>query len=278
MKCPFYIKVCSVCKRLLVASESNFYKKKDGKYGLTSRCKECQIEKSKDRQRECKEEISKYKKQYVEKNKDKIKEYKSKYYQNKKKKELKNNPFNNIDPNKIWNHCPFVIRVCTECKKILVANEMNFYKDKTGKYEISARCKECGKKYGMQYRNENPNKILDNRNKRKEREENGIGFIDNSWYEMMQFFNWSCAYSGEKLNKNNRSIDHIIPLAKGGLHNPWNCVPMVKNYNISKNDSIDMGVWYKEQSYFSEERLNKIYEWIEYAKNKWDSNTNKNDK
>ena len=28
MKCPFYIKVCSVCKRLLVASESNFYKKK----------------------------------------------------------------------------------------------------------------------------------------------------------------------------------------------------------------------------------------------------------
>ena len=71
MKCPFYIKVSSVCKRLLVASESNFYKKKDGKYGLTSRCKECQIEKSKDRQRECKEEISKYKKHYVEKNKDK---------------------------------------------------------------------------------------------------------------------------------------------------------------------------------------------------------------
>ena len=30
-----------------------------------------------------------------------------------------------------------------------------------------------------------------------------------------------------------------------------------------------MEEWYKKQKYFSEERLQRIYEWQEYAYNKW---------
>ena len=41
-----------------------------------------------------------------------------------------------------------------------------------------------------------------------------------------------------------------------------------RSYNISKLDR-DMFQWYKEQDFFSEERLQKIYEWQEYAYNKW---------
>ena len=88
----------------------------------------------------------------------------------------------------------------------------------------------------------------------------------------MQFFEWKCAYSGEKFSNNNkendRSIDHIIPLSKGGENEIWNCVPIKMNYNSSKNAN-DMLEWYKQQEFYSEERLNKIYEWIEYAKDKW---------
>ena len=43
---------------------------------------------------------------------------------------------------------------------------------------------------------------------------------------------------------------------------------MDKGLNSSKNDK-DMLQWYKEQTFFSEERLHKIYEWQEYAYKKW---------
>lgn len=87
---------------------------------------------------------------------------------------------------------------------------------------------------------------------------------------MMDFFEWRCAYSGEYLggNSNNRSIDHIVPLSNGGLNEIWNCVPMLKSYNSSKNTK-NMLEWYMKQDFYSEERLNKIYEWQQYAFNKW---------
>ena len=43
---------------------------------------------------------------------------------------------------------------------------------------------------------------------------------------------------------------------------------MYISYNISKLDR-NMLQWYKKQDFFSEERLQKIYEWQEYAFNKW---------
>lgn len=43
---------------------------------------------------------------------------------------------------------------------------------------------------------------------------------------------------------------------------------MCKSYNSSKHTK-DMLNWYIQQEFFLEERLNKIYEWIEYAKNKY---------
>ena len=85
----------------------------------------------------------------------------------------------------------------------------------------------------------------------------------------MLFFDNCCAYSGKVLKDNiNYSIDHIVPLSKGGDNLIYNLVPMDKNYNSSKGIK-DMLKWYQQQEFYSEERLNKIYEWIEYAKNKW---------
>ena len=88
------------------------------------------------------------------------------------------------------------------------------------------------------------------------------------WLEMMKYFNWKCAYSGNPLKNETRTIDHIKPLNQGGEHEIWNLVPMYRTYNISKHDK-DMEEWYQEQDFYSEERLQKIYEWQEYAFNKW---------
>ena len=111
--------------------------------------------------------------------------------------------------------------------------------------------------------------MFNNYNKRRLRENNqGEGITKEQWYEMMEFFNWECAYSGIQLNKDNRSIDHIIPLKKNGKHEIWNLVPMYINYNSQKSTK-DMFKWYLQQSFFSEDRLNRIYEWVNYAYNKW---------
>ena len=89
---------------------------------------------------------------------------------------------------------------------------------------------------------------------------------------MMKFFNWRCAYSGEYLggskNSFDRTIDHIIPISKNGPHEIWNLVPMARSLNSSKNNK-DMLTWYKSQECFDRERLDKIYQWQEYAFNKW---------
>ena len=41
MNCPYDVKICSKCKKILIACEINFVKAKKGKYGLASKCKEC---------------------------------------------------------------------------------------------------------------------------------------------------------------------------------------------------------------------------------------------
>ena len=84
----------------------------------------------------------------------------------------------------------------------------------------------------------------------------------------MKFFGFRCASSGQILSKDTRSLDHIKPLNQGGEHEIWNLVPMDRRLNSSKHDK-DMEEWYKEQDFYSEERLQKIYEWQEYAFNKY---------
>lgn len=269
------IKVCKKCKRILVANEMNFHKAKTGKYDLRADCKIC------------------VQKRHKEKN-------------------FEDNLFNNIDSNKVWNHCPFCIKVCTKCGEILVANEMNFHKNKKGKWGLDSKCKECRKKYrdvhkeyhndynkqwyqshkedvlekNKQYREENkekeserhkkwyknnPEKAFNRDARRRLKEESqGRGITKEQWLEMMKFFNWRCAYSGEKFS-NNRTIDHIIPLSKGGEHEVWNCVPMIKNYNSSKHTRNWIN-WYNQQNFYSEERLLKIIDWITYSAIKWKYN------
>ena len=86
---------------------------------------------------------------------------------------------------------------------------------------------------------------------------------------MMKFFNWKCAYSGESVSSSEvRTIDHIIPIAKDGVNEIWNVVPMIRSLN-SKKSNKNMELWYKQQDYFSEERLAKIREWQEYAYEKY---------
>lgn len=81
MKCPYCIKVCIKCKRILVAYSGNFYKRETSKYGVRNDCKECRIKYQKQYCEEHKEEHEEYRKQYYEENKEKIIEREKKKYE-----------------------------------------------------------------------------------------------------------------------------------------------------------------------------------------------------
>ena len=104
--------------------------------------------------------------------------------------------------------------------------------------------------------------------RRIKEEQQGSGITKDQWLELMSFFDWKCAYSGEKLTPKNRTIDHIIPITKNGCNEIWNMVPMSRSLNSSKNNK-EMLSWYKQQDCFDEARLTKIYKWQEYAKAKY---------
>ena len=294
MKCPFVMKRCKKCNELLVANTINFYKKKDGKYGLRSRCKKCDNAQKKkyyeENKEECRERSRKWHennpeynkqwrkdnkehiKEYNEKNKDRINKKHKEYYENNKeqikeyqKEYRENNSEKLLEKYKEYreNNKEHI------SEKRKERYEKNKNKEKEYQREYYNKNKEKCKEYQKEYRENNPEKVFNYATRRRQLEENqGEGITKDQWYEMMEFFNWECAYSGVSLEKDNRSIDHIVALNNGGLNEIWNCVPMLRNLNTSKHTS-DMLEWYVQQDFYSKERLNKIYEWIEYAFEKW---------
>ena len=180
-------------------------------------------------QSKCKECINKYGKRYRETNKEKVAESHKQYYEANKEKIAKRD------------------------KQYYEAN-----RDRKAKY-------------GKQYRQSPQGQvtIFNKHHRRRTKEgQQGTGITKDQWSEMMSFFDWKCAYSGETLTKDTRSIDHIVPLNSNGDNMIWNCVPMTRSLNSSKNDK-DMLEWYRGQNFYSEARLEKIYKWQKYARKKW---------
>ena len=283
MNIPYVMKKCSKCGRWLVASTNNFHKKKNHKYGLYSQCKSCVADNNKQRYEVNKEEINK-------KNRAK---YKSKKRDIPKYKVCSS--CGNILLNTTDNFYKVTKGHSSKCKKCAAISSKQWYDshkeqraehDKIYYQEHKERKKEISKIWYQNNRDERLKKWQEYRksdhgkqviaakrfnehNKRRLLKQNqGKGITSDQYKEVMSFFDWKCAYSGEKLKKDTRTLDHIVPLNSGGAHEIWNLVPMSRNFNSSKQ-AKEMLEWYRGQSFFSEARLAKIYEWQEYAYNKW---------
>ena len=190
---------------------------------------------------------------------NRCKKCRNKYY-NDNKEHIKEKSKRRYDNNK-----DVILEKCKEYRKN--------HKDKISKFqkEYYQRHKEEISEYKKYWYSENLDKIFNYHSKRRASEENqGNGISKEQWLEMMLWFDFCCAYSGEYIgdDSKHRTVDHIIPLSSGGEHEVWNCVPMYDSYNFSKHNN-NMLEWYILQPFYSEERLNKIYEWIEYAEEKY---------
>ena len=350
MNTPYVFKRCTKCKRILIANNTNFYKKAGRKWGLSSQCKQCEnirkkkyreehLEESLERSRKYyeqnKDKVSERIKKYREENKEKIIERNRTYYKQNKDKIQKrhkeyyiNNKKDILNKNKCWyennkeHHAEWNKEYYKNNKDKIMEYHKQWYEvnkeyilEQSRKRYIELGIEEIKKRrratyeknkekvleYSKEYREKNSDKykkwhkeyyennkdkiaeyrkqyyktpqgqitLINGRVKRRLKEKNqGNGITPEQWLECMKYFNWECAYSGETLKDNTRSIDHIKPLNQGGEHEIWNVVPMDRGLNSSKNDK-DLLEWYKSQDFFSEERLQKIYDWQEYAFNKW---------
>ena len=244
MNIPYVMKKCSKCGEWLVASNINFYKDKTRKYGLKGQCKECH----KEYREENKDKIKECKRKYYEKNKEYYKEYNKEYYE-KNKDEINKRHKEYYEKNK------------------------EYYKEYNKEYY--KEYKERYKEWNKEWNEKNPEKRFNKHNKRRSKIENrGRGVTKEQWNECLKWFDWKCAYSGEKIKKGDKStygrtVDHIVALENKGLNEPWNLIPMRKGDNSSKKDKINSLDWYMKQEYFDIERLNKIVEWQIYAYEKW---------
>ena len=258
-----------ICKKCNVEKNiDEFVKNKNCKDGYENTCKLCRKKYNKKYNEENKEKISEKNKEYYCNNKEEIKAKSKEYYNDNKDIIAKKN--------KVYrdNHkeeLSIKRKEYYENNKDVITKRNNLYYENNKEHmleykhnwyiENKEHCSELRKKW----REDNPDKYFNNNAKRRFNEDTlGNGITKEQWYECFEFFNWECAYSGVQLDKDNRSLDHIVALDNGGEHEIWNCVPMYINYN-SQKQTKDILEWYLEQPFFSIERLTKIYEWRIYA-------------
>ena len=78
------------------------------------------------------------------------------------------------------------------------------------------------------------------------------------WRQSLHTFtDKSCIYCG----KPSESIDHVIPLSRGGLSITENCVPACLSCNEDKSDS-DPFEWYRNRHFYDPRRAMAIRVWM----------------
>ena len=229
-------KICKKCGRLLPLSM--FHKNKKNKDGHISSCKDC---------------MKKYTKNYNQKHRDDINIKRQEYYQNHREHELSR-----------------------------VKEYREKHKEETQQYKEQYRKKNRNKiralqrEYWKQYYTKNKDILLlkNKQNLYKRRSVEGT-ITQEQFNECLNFFDNVCAYSGEEFGNDAvdaLTMDHVIPLNNGGTNYIWNIIPAKRTFNSSKGTK-EMLSWYQEQDYYSDERLQKILEWQEYAYNKWSNDS-----
>lgn len=78
------------------------------------------------------------------------------------------------------------------------------------------------------------------------------------WRYAVSYFGNACAYCG---SVNQLTKEHVVPISLGGGTTRENVVPACKRCNSSKG-AKELRAWYVSTSYFSEDRLAKLYAYM----------------
>lgn len=153
-----------------------------------------------------------------------------------------------------------VMRICVFCgkQKPLVdfpRNGLTPEGDPAYRYD----CKTC---YNIRRtENNNKKKHSDFIGGQKRRGEVAPTYTHQEWKEALIFFGGECAYCGCTTRRGERlTKDHLLAMSAGGTTSQENIVPACSSCNSSKG-AEDFRDWFMKQSFFSQERLNRIFKW-----------------
>lgn len=105
-----------------------------------------------------------------------------------------------------------------------------------GRRKLYATNPSIRKENNKKWKKRNPDKIVLQAEKRRAMIKNVEGsFSDEDWKFIKKMFDYKCAYC-EELKK--LTMDHVMPLSKGGFHDKYNIVPACINCNSQKHDSV----------------------------------------
>ena len=131
--------------------------------------------------------------------------------------------------------------------------------DAEGNTKYRDDCKVC---YNIRRReNKTKKKHTDFIGGQKRRGEENPDFSHQEWKECVIFFGGECAYCGATPRKGQRlTRDHLEPISEGGKTIQSNIIPACQSCNSSKG-ATEWREWFMAQSFFSQERMNKIFKW-----------------
>jgi 5-methylcytosine-specific restriction endonuclease McrA len=132
-----------------------------------------------------------------------------------------------------------------------------FLKTEQGKEQLR---KKRNNKSKILYKNSFSNRIMHKEKRQRNKFQDSGNYAEfitsQQLINRFSLFNNSCAYCGS-FEGLNIQMEHVVPRSKGGAHCMANIVPACHKCNQSKfNHSMEK--WYKNQSFYSKERLNKI--------------------
>jgi 5-methylcytosine-specific restriction endonuclease McrA len=112
------------------------------------------------------------------------------------------------------------------------------------------------------WRKNNPGKIAEYNMQRELHKKHEITEFE--WEQCKRSFNYKCCYCGMTLEEHYNKFGqdfHKEHYYNDGENDLSNCIPACKSCNGSKW-KYEAEEWYKDYEFFSQERLNKIYQWL----------------
>lgn len=204
MKFSMDNKTCSKCNKEM--SINCFPKSSTGKYGVHSWCKNCHREYGYSH----KKERSEASKRYRENHPEKAREYVKRAYENKKSEKLE-----------------YAKQYRTKNKEVVLTRTKKWIASNIKKYKEAQRS----------WVNNHKDKLVQYKQNRRFRiMGNGGKYSTDEWISLCKKFGNKCICCG----KSNviLTVDHIIPLVKGGMNTIDNLQPLCKSCNSKKGTKI----------------------------------------
>lgn len=224
-------KECTRCHRMLDATSENFAPQKGGRYGLYSRCRQCARELAKEFQQS---EHGKEIRRAYDKN-PKRKNYLRNYYCSDKAKEKEAE--RRQRPDRQQYQAEYRSRDDVKVRQKELQNTPEAKQRIRIREQSSHRIKQ---KHINNSKPEQRIKSRARRDKRRIRVKNAGGHYTSSDIKaQLEAQENMCFYCGIRLFEDDYTIDHYVPLVRGGTNDPENIVLACHACNMSKGTSLE---------------------------------------